>query len=125
MPSPSYVSAGSVTRGIASAQTGINIESQTETFENPKDYILDRFGGRSGFAYNFDESSTVTLGGEVNTDDDAVLGVAFGTALTVANSTTGYGIASGGYYLDQIQISMSREAKKSASVDLTRIEGIT
>ena len=125
MPTPSYVSAGSVTRGIPAAQTGINLESQRESFANPKDYIMDIFGGRTGFATDFDESSTCTLTGETNTATDSVMGVAFSTAHTLANSTSGYGVTSGGYYLDDIELNVGRESKGQATLNLTRIVGIT
>ena len=126
MATPAYVSAGSVTRGIPLVQTGVNLESHRERFENPKDYILDIFGGRTGFAYNFDESSTLTLAGETNTaTPQLALGVAYGTALTVANQVDGFGVASGGYYLDDIEINLARESKAAVTANLTRIEGIT
>lgn len=125
MATPSYVSAGSVTRGVTEAESGISIGSFRERFENPKEYILDRFGGRTGFATDFDASSTVTIDGEVNTALDAVLGVAFATAETVANATDGYGITTGDYLLDDIEITQDRGSFVSASINLTRVEGLT
>lgn len=125
MATPSYIQGGSHLRGIASAQTDINISSYTERFENPKEYILDRFGGRTGFAHDFDPSSTVTISGEVTTDDNAVMGVAFGTALTVANGIDGYDVTTGDYLLDDIEISLERGSFRSATANLTRVSGLT
>lgn len=125
MATPSYVSAGSVTKGVTSAESGINISGFRERFENPKEYILDRFGGRTGFATDYDASSTVTIDGEVNTALTAVLGVAFSVAQTVANSTDGYGLSTGDYLLDDLEISQERGSMVTASINLTRVEGLT
>ena len=125
MATPSYVSAGSVTRGVDSAETAINISTFRERFEKPKDYILDRFGGRTGLATDFDASSVITLEGEVSTANDAISGAAFATAMTIANQTDGYGLTTGDNLLDDIEISMDRGSKKTASLNLTRVEGLT
>lgn len=125
MATPSYVSAGSVTRGVDSSETSINISSFRERFENPKDYILDRFGGRTGFATDFDASTVIAVEGEVSTANDAILGAAFATAMTIANQTDGYGITTGDNLLDDIEITMDRGSKKSTSLNLTRVEGLT
>lgn len=125
MATPSYIQGGSITRGVASAESDINISSYTERFENPKEYILDRFGGRTGFAHDFDPSSTVTLSGEVTTSNELVLGVAFGVAQTVANSIDGYDVTTGDYLLDDIEISLERGSFRQATANLTRVSGLT
>ena len=125
MSTPSYVQAGGLVRGVASAQTGINISSERERFENPKEYILDRFGGRTGFAFDFDKSSSVTIEGETSTANSAVLAVAFGTALTVANQISGYGVTTGDYLLDDIEVSLARESFVTSTANLTRVSGLT
>ncbi len=125
MATPSYVSAGSVTRGVASAESSINVISFRERFENPKEYILDRFGGRTGFATDYDASSVISVEGEISTATDGVLGAAFATAITIANQTDGYGLTTGDNFLDDIEVSMDRGAFKTASLNLTRVEGLT
>lgn len=125
MATPSYVSAGSATRGVASAETGINIASYTERFENPKEYLLDAYGGRTGYADDWDPSSTVTISGECTTADSAVLGVAFSVAETLANGISGYGITTGDYLLDDIEISLERSSWRRATANFTRVSGMT
>lgn len=125
MATPTYVSAGSVVRGVASAQTGINISSNRERFENPKEYILDRFGGRTGLTTDYDKSSATTIEGETSTALNVVAAVSFATAITVANEQDGYGITTGDYFLDDIEVSQSREAFTTATINLTRVSGLT
>lgn len=126
MATPTYIEADGAARGIASAETGINIGSYSESFDNPKDYLLDRWGGRQpGFATDFDKSSTASIEGETITSLDTVMGVAYATATTIANSITGYGVATGEYFMDSIEISQERESWTSASLEFTRIDGLT
>jgi hypothetical protein len=127
MAAPSYVQAGSQVRGITSAEAGINISSFRERFDNPKEYIFDRYGGRTGYAYDYDPSSTATLEGEIKTALDSVFSASYGAALTVANSTSAaaYGTSTGDYTLDDLELSASRDAFQSASLTLTRLDGVT
>lgn len=125
MPTPSYIQGNSLIRGIENAQTGINIQSHSESFENPKEYILDRFGGRTGFAHDYDKSSTVTISGEVSTATDAVMSAAFGSAMTIGNEIDSYGVTTGDQLLDSIQVDQDRESFVTASLTLTRIDGLT
>lgn len=125
MATPTYIEADGAARGIASAETGINIGSFSESFENPKDFLLDRWGGRQpGFATDFDKSSTASIEGETITTLDAVMGVAYATSVTLANSTDGYGVTSGDYWLESIEISQERESWTSASLSFIRIDGL-
>ena len=125
MPTPSYVQGGSATRGVAAAETGINISTFTQRFENPKEYLLDQYGGRQGFSTDFDASATYTLAGEITTADSAVMGVAFSTAETLANDVSGYGLTTGDVLLDDIQISLDRGTWRQATLNFTKIEGLT
>ena len=125
MASPSYVQAGGQTRGIATAQTGINITSHKERFDDPKEYIEDRFGGRTGFAHAYDKSTTTSIEGETTTALDVVMAIAYATAFTVANEVDGYGVTTGDQLLDDIEVSQSRGAWTTASANLTRLSGVT
>ena len=86
---------------------------------------MDRFGGVTGIATDFNVSSTCTIEGEVNTALTAVLGVAWATAEVIANSSVGYGISTGDYLMDDIEISQDRGSMVTASINLTRVEGMT
>ena len=125
MATPSYIQAGGHVRGITSAESGINISSFSESFSNEKALILDRFGGTTGFATDFDPQSTVSIEGEITTSLDAVMSAAFATALTIANSTDGYDSTSGDYFLESIELSASRDAFQTASIEAVRYNGVT
>lgn len=125
MATPSYIQGGSHVRGITSAESGINISSFTESFSNEKALILDRFGGTTGFATDFDPQSTVSIEGEIVTTPDAVMSAAYATAMTIANSTDGYSTTTGDYFLESIELSASRDAFQSASIEAVRYNGVT
>lgn len=126
MPTPTFVSATNFIKGVSAAETAINISDFRQGWTNEKLYIEDKGGSPTGFVYNFLTASTCTITGEINTSAlSAVLGVAFGTAETIANSVSGYGITTGGFYMDDIEISQSRGALATATVNFTKHPDIT
>ena len=121
MPTPAYISASNFLKGVASAETAINISDVSESFSDEKMFIEDKAGSPTGFVHNFLVANQVTLTGETSTSNlNAVLGVAFGTAETIANLTSGYGVTAGGAYLDSIEISRSRRSLATATAQFTR-----
>lgn len=125
MATPAYVSATNFVKGVSAAEDGINIESYRQRWEDPKEYVRNISDSRTGFARNFDPSSTCTIAGEVNTATlPVVLGVAFGVAETIANSIDGYGVTAGGWYLDDIEISSDRGSFISTAANLTRLPDV-
>jgi len=126
MPTPTFVSATNFVKGVVSVETAINISDFRQGWTNEKIFIEDKGGSPTGFVYNFLASSTCTITGEINTSAlSAVLGVAFGTAETIANSVSGYGVTTGGFYMDDIEISQSRGALATATVNFTKHPDIT
>ena len=125
MATPSYIQAGSCFRGVTSAETGINISSFRQSYQNEKEWLPDRFGGRTGFAHNYDPHSTMTIEGEISTALGAVMSAAFGTALTVANQTDGYDTTTGDTFLEDIEESQDRGGWATASLNLIRVSGVT
>jgi hypothetical protein len=126
MPTPTFVSATNFIKGVSAAETAINISDFRQGWTNEKLFIEDKGGSPTGFVYNFLTASTCTITGEINTSAlSAVLGVAFGTAETIANSVSGYGITTGGFYMDDIEISQSRGALATATVNFTKHPDIT
>jgi hypothetical protein len=126
MPTPTFVSATNFIKGVSAAETAINISDFRQGWTNEKIFIEDKGGSPTGFVYNFLAASTCTITGEIATSAlSAVLGVAFGTAETVANSVSGYGVTTGGFYMDDIEISQSRGALATATVNFTKHPDIT
>ena len=126
MPTPTFVSATNFIKGVSAAETAINISDFRQGWTNEKIFIEDKGGSPTGFVYNFLTASTCTITGEISTSSlSAVLGVAFGTAEVIANSVSGYGITTGGFYMDDIEISQSRGALATATVNFTKHPDIT
>jgi hypothetical protein len=126
MPTPTFVSATNFIKGVSAAETAINISDFRQGWTNEKIFIEDKGGSPTGFVYNFLTATTCTITGEVNTSAlSGVLGVAFGTAEVIANSVSGYGITTGGFYMDDIEISQSRGALATATVNFTKHPDIT
>jgi len=126
MPTPTFVSATNFVKGVVSAETAINISDFRQGWTNEKIFIEDKGGSPTGFVHNFLTATTCTITGEVNTSAlSAILGVAFGTAEVIANSVSGYGITTGGFYMDDIEISQSRGALATATVNFTKHPDIT
>lgn len=126
MPTPSYVSASNFLKGVASAETAINISDFRQGWTDEKMLVENKAGSPTGFVHNFLVSSTCTITGEISTAGlDAVLGVAFGVAETIANSVSGYGVTTGGFYMDSIEISQSRGALATATIEFTKYPDIT
>ena len=126
MPTPTFVSASNFVKGVVAAETAINISDFRQGWTNEKIFIEDKGGSPTGFVYNFLNATTCTITGEVNTSAlNAILGVAFGTAEVIANSVSGYGITTGGFYMDDIEISQSRGALATATVNFTKHPDIT
>ena len=126
MPTPTFISASNFIKGVSAAETAINISDFRQGWTNEKIFIEDKGGSPTGFVYNFLTASTCTITGEISTSSlSAVLGVAFGTAEVIANSVSGYGITTGGFYMDDIEISQSRGALATATVNFTKHPDIT
>ncbi|HAG05864.1 MAG TPA: hypothetical protein DCG68_03280, partial [Cryomorphaceae bacterium] len=104
---------------------GINVSSFRQSYQDPKEYLNDRFGGRTGFAHDFDPHSTMSVEGEVNTALTAVGGLSFGAAITIANETDGYSTTTGDTFLEDLDIPQSRDAWVTGSFNLIRIDGLT
>jgi hypothetical protein len=125
MPTPVYKNAADFIKGIVSAEDAINISDFRQGWTNEKIFIEDKAGSPTGFVYDFLKVSTCTISGEIKTALTGVLGVVFGTAETIANSVSGYGVAAGGWYMDDIEISQSRGALATATVNFTKHPDIT
>ena len=126
MPTPTYVSASNFLKGVAAAETAINISSFRQSWSDEKIFIEDKAGSRTGFVHNFLVASTCTISGETNVSGlQTTLGVAFCVAETIANAISGYGVTTGGWYMDDPEINTERGALATATINFTRHPDIT
>jgi hypothetical protein len=127
MATPTLISSAGFVLGIADDETAINITSFSESWNNPKVYNRDKYGGRQGFAQNHDADKVTAISGETTTDPESVMGVAFATAETIAGDTSGYGVTTGDNLLDDVSVSASADGNtfRNASLNFTKIPGLT
>jgi len=121
---PQYVSgAESLTKGVTADESGIKVSSVVTNFRDEKLYSRDRFGGRDGFAHDFDAERVVTVSGEIAGE---ILGdVVFGAAATIANMRTGFGITDGDPTLDDATITEDRGEFQSVTMTFTALKGVS
>ena len=126
MPTPTFVNAANMIKGVVSAEASINIGGFDQDWSDEKLYIENKSGSPTGFVHNFMVASTCTITGETNTALlTGIAGVAFGVAQTIANSIAGYGVSAGGWYMDTISLSTQRSALATATIAFTRHPDIT
>lgn len=114
--------------------SGIILESHSQSYENPKEMLMNSSGTPVGFAINIAEKHTVTLSGEITgtIGTTGVLGGGFATAVTFANianvggtSVAGWCTGTGDFYIDAPSIESSRSSWKKFSCNFERWPAIT
>ena len=125
MPTPTYVAQAdtlTMQRGIGSVETGIRLSNIQHSYDNPMDHCFDQWGGRDGFAVDFDKSVTTTMDGEWAGGFTAT----FGVAATIANAPPSrYGITPGDHFLVNGTVQEDRGTWKSENLEFLSIEGLT
>lgn len=114
------VNATSHKRGLRNAETAIDLESFRQTTRDPKEFIRNADGSRTGFFHCFDAEQTATITGNIITDPDGVMGVAFGASLTIANAYSGYGVTAGAWYLEDVETSEQKGVIATATINVMR-----
>lgn len=110
---------------------GFNLESNEQSFEDPKEMFENASGTPIGFAHGIKEKQVITLSGEITAATDLMASV-FGTAITYANAalvgseSIDFGLANtGDFYLETPSISNSRGAWKKVTMTFERWPLIT
>jgi len=114
--------------GFESAETGLFVESMSETASDPYEFLMDNRGRRVGFAYNVNLEHAISVSGEMNGTfgTTGLLADAFGTAATLVNDTASiFGITAGLVWLTSGTLSKSRNGWKSVSMSYSRYPQIT
>lgn len=114
------VNAANHKRGLRSSESGLDLESFRKITRDPKEYIRNADGSRTGFFHCFDIEQQATITGNVITDFDSVMSVAFGTSLTIANAYDGYGVTAGAWYLEDIETNEQKGAIATATLNAMR-----
>jgi hypothetical protein len=117
---------GHVATGFAfalTAETGINIESFTQSFRKKKKEIPNHTGETAGLIY-YDPMSSGTVTGEVS-GSTGVAAAEPGVSLTIANIISGHGVAAGLVFCDEVTREKGREDLSKITVPFSRYPLIT
>jgi len=126
MANITYVgTATSANRGIATSEASFNITSFNQTYNDEKDYFLDEDETPIGFWCGHKKNVTVSVEGEITTSLTAIpVQLAEVGTVTLANLISGYGITTGGLYMDDFSISLQRGAINSFTFNATQYPNI-
>lgn len=116
---PVLVNLSGFSFGVVSDETGINIDTLVLKYGAKKIRVPDKQGSARGKIY-YDFTIDVSINGEVS-GATGLLAATIGAAVTLANTVFGFGITSGGVYVDEATITNNREKLQTldlkASVD--------
>ena len=117
------VSTGGCLRGVASEETGINVEEVSVTIKPEfKEYLMNKTNEKIGFAVAPAELE-MSVKGEISNNTGLVAAV-FGTATSIANTTAYAGAPTTGKYLDEMTVVQGRAAWKNMDAKFSAAAGI-
>jgi len=117
------VSTSNAVWGFASSESGLFVESMTQTVSDPHEFILNQYGQRAGFAHNVNSEQQIQVSGELNGTIGAtgLLAHTFGTSCTLANTISSlFGITTGVVYLTSGTIGLQRSGWKTVNMSYAR-----
>ena len=112
--SPVLVNLSGFTYGFLSDESGINIESMQRQYTAKKIRVPDKQGSARGKVY-YDFTIMLTIDGEVS-GNTGLLAATIGASITIANTVFGFGITTGGVYMDEATLSQNREKLLAISI---------
>ncbi len=105
--SPVLVNLSGFTFGNPSDEAGTNLDTLTRKYQAKKIRVPDKLGSARGKVY-YDFTIDVTLNGE-SIGNSGLMAATIGAVITLANTILGFGINSGGIYLDEATLTQNRE----------------
>lgn len=117
--------ADALLRGIRSAEVGYRITEIEHNFDDPREYNTDTDGTPIGFTAGSKAALELTISGKISGSAPDVTALPFefpcdGGTVAVANLITGYNVASGGVYLQNLRIREADDADATFTATLTR-----
>ncbi len=104
---PVLVNLSGFTFGNPQDESGINLDTLTRKYQAKKIRVPDKLGSARGKVY-YDFNIDVTLNGE-SIGNSGLMATTIGVVLTIANTVFGFGINSGGVYLDEATLTQNRD----------------
>lgn len=117
------VNASGFSRGVASEETGINIEEISVTVRPEfKEFLFGKTNEKRGFAVAPPEAE-VSIRGEIS-GETGIMAAVFGTATAIANETDYFGVSNYSFYLDEGTVTEGRAAWKNLDARFSGNDGI-
>jgi hypothetical protein len=105
--SPVLVNLTGFAFGVLYDESGINIDSIARKYTAKKIRVPDKQGSARGKVY-YDFTIDLSIDGEV-AGASGLMACTIGASVSLANSVYGFGITTGGVYVDEINITNNRE----------------
>lgn len=110
-------SAANVTFG-ATAETGIILSSFSRSVQSSKSELMDEDGDIVAVSY-YGRTATISLTGAIN-GSSGVATASIGGLLTLANTTTEFGVTGGKIVVDSVSSEQGSDAFKTLSIEATQ-----
>ena len=102
----------------ATAETGIILSSFSRSVQSSKSELMDEDGDIVAVSY-YGKTATISLTGAIN-GSTGVATAAVGALLTLANTTTEFGVTGGKIVVDSVSSEQGSDAFKTLSVEATQ-----
>ncbi len=102
----------------ATAETGIILSSFSRSVQSSKSELMDEDGDIVAVSY-YGKTATISLTGAIN-GTSGVATAAVGALLTLANTTTEFGVTGGKIVVDSVSSEQGSDAFKTLSVEATQ-----
>jgi hypothetical protein len=112
--SPVLVNLSGFQFGFLSDETGINIESMSRKYGAKKIRVPDKQGSARGKIY-YDFTIDLQIDGEVS-GNTGIMAATIGAVISIANTIFGFGITTGGVYVDEATVTYNREKLQMVSL---------
>jgi len=110
-------SAANVTFG-ATAETGIILSSFSRSVQSSKSELMDEDGDIVAVSY-YGKTATISIAGAIN-GSSGVATASVGGLLTLANTTTEFGVTGGKIVVDSVSSEQGSDAFKTITIEATQ-----
>jgi phosphatidylglycerophosphate synthase len=102
----------------AQAETGIILSSFSRSVQSSKSELMDEDGDIVAVSY-YGKTATISLTGAIN-GSSGVASSAVGALLTLANTTTEFGVTGGKIVVDSVSSEQGSDAFKTLTIEATQ-----
>lgn len=102
----------------ATAETGIILSSFSRSVQSSKSELMDEDGDIVAVSY-YGKTATISLTGAIN-GSSGVATASIGGLLTLANTTTEFGVTGGKIVVDSVSSEQGSDAFKTLSIEATQ-----